>query len=257
MKRILAVLIMLALPLAAQEEKKADPAQPTRVAQPGVQKLFILKYADVNQVSQLLNVFTGSVRPNPAMHALAVTATAEAMSAIEDAIKRLDVPSSAPQNVEIMAYFLIGFTDSQKASQDVVGSDPPKELESTVAQLKSAFNYRTYKLMEALPIRTRSGQRIDASTAGGAVKVAERPVSIITQFHVDSVSADSDGRIRLNSLRVSQRVPTAASNGNLNTTDIGITTDVDMKEGQKVVVGKNGLSPDEAIFLVLSARVVQ
>jgi hypothetical protein len=262
MKRMLAVLIMLALPMMAQEQKKTEEAQPAKPVPGGMQRLFILKYADVNQVSQLLNIFTGAVRPSPAMHALAVTGSAEAMAAIEDAIKRLDVPSSAPQSVEIMAYFLHGSSDAQ----DVVGSDPPKDLDSTLSQLRNAFAYRTYKLMEALPMRARTGQVTEASSTGAAVKIGERLMPVFSQIRIGSVSADADGRIRLTTLRVGLRVPTASGQetvvagtraGTANYTDVGISTDVDMKEGQKVVVGKSGLNPNEAIFVVLTARVVQ
>jgi hypothetical protein len=40
--------------------------------------------------------------------------------------------------------------------------------------------------------------------------------------------------------------------------DTGITQDVDVKEGQKVVVGRASLDgPEKALFLILTARVVQ
>ena len=38
--------------------------------------------------------------------------------------------------------------------------------------------------------------------------------------------------------------------------DLGLNADVDIKEGQKVVVGRVGMSRDQALFLVLTARVV-
>jgi hypothetical protein len=38
---------------------------------------------------------------------------------------------------------------------------------------------------------------------------------------------------------------------------VGLSTDVDIKEGQKVVVGKMAMNPNEAMFLVLMARVIQ
>jgi hypothetical protein len=38
---------------------------------------------------------------------------------------------------------------------------------------------------------------------------------------------------------------------------VGLSTDVDIKEGQKVVVGKMAMNPNEAMFLVLMAHVIQ
>jgi hypothetical protein len=39
--------------------------------------------------------------------------------------------------------------------------------------------------------------------------------------------------------------------------DVGLNTDIDIKEGQKAVVGRAGLERDKALFLVLTAQVVQ
>jgi len=36
-----------------------------------------------------------------------------------------------------------------------------------------------------------------------------------------------------------------------------MNADLDIKEGQKVVVGKISMNPNEAMFLVLTARVAQ
>ena len=59
MKRFFLALLLLALPLAAQEEKKAE-AKPAAT----VQKLFVLKYADPQSVRMLLSVFHANMEPN-------------------------------------------------------------------------------------------------------------------------------------------------------------------------------------------------
>src|ERR1039458_10282888 len=97
MNRLLLVLTLMALPLAAQDQKKEEPKQPQ------VQKLFVLKYADPNQISNIIKVFTENVTPNAAMHAVAVSATANAMAAIEDAIKRLYLNDTAPPEIYPLA----------------------------------------------------------------------------------------------------------------------------------------------------------
>ena len=254
MKNLLLVLVLLALPLAAQDQKKEEPKE----AQ--VQRLFVLKYADPNQVSNLIRVFTGNVAPNSAMHALAVSASAPAMASIEDAIKRVDVPSSAPHNVELTAYMLTG--------SDADGTPPgnlPKELDSVIAQLKSVFAYKSYKLGEIQTLRGRTGERLSTSETGGARTIGNISAPIITQFSVNSIGVGDDGAIHIDGLRVGDRVPTASgtgsSNGALVNTqftylDVGLNTDVDIKEGQKVVVGKMALSTNEAMFVVLMAHVI-
>jgi hypothetical protein len=252
MKNLLLVFALMALPLAAQDQPK----------EPQAQKLFVLKYADPNQISNLIRVFTGNVTPNAAMHAIAVSATAPAMAAIEDAIKRLDVPASAPQNIELTAYLLTG------SDADGAPGNLPRELDSVVTQLKNVFAYKNYKLGDILTLRGRTGQRLSTSGTGGAVKIGDTSEPIITQFNVDALSVGPDGAIRIDGLKVGNRVPvasgsfTGSSNGPLVNTqftyiDVGLNTDVDIKEGQKIVVGKMALNPNEAMFLVLMAHVIQ
>jgi len=247
MKNLLLVLALLALPLAAQDQKKEEPKQPQ------VQKLFVLKYADPNQVSNLIRPFTQMVTPNTDMHALAVSATPDAMSAIEDAIKRLDVPTAAPQNVELTVYLLVG-SQAEGATLSM-----PKDLDSVLAQLKSVFTYRSYKLGDVLTLRGRTGKQLETSGSGWSVHVDEnRSIPVATQFSVRAVTISPDGMIHMDGLRASNQAlhpaDAAAVPGSAATT---LNTDLDIKEGQKVVVGKMAMNPNEALFLVLMARVAQ
>ena len=64
MKRLLFALLLIALPLAAQEAKKEDQKSNAPSSSPRIQKLFLLKYADPGHVASLLGVFNVSVRPD-------------------------------------------------------------------------------------------------------------------------------------------------------------------------------------------------
>jgi hypothetical protein len=244
MKRILAALALLALPLAAQDAK-----QDLKPVTPNVQKLFVLKYAEPDQISNLVRTF-GSVMTNTQMHALTVSTTPEAMAAIEDAIKRLDVPSAAPQNVELTAYLLIG-SQAENAS----AAPLPKELDGVVTQLKNAFAYKNYSLMDVLSLRTRTQQQggpTAASGGGGSVQIDNNLRQVNTDLRIRSVDVAADGTVRINSLTISSKVI-----GNNNLPAANINTDLDLKEGQKVVVGKTGLTPNAGLFVVMMAHVAQ
>jgi|CZKE01.1.fsa_nt_gi hypothetical protein len=249
MKRLLLVLTLMALPLAAQDQKKEEPKEPQ------FQKLFVLKYADPNQINNLIRVFTGNTNPNPEMHAIAVSATATAMAAIEDAIKRLDVPAAGPQNVELMAYLLVG-----SAAAAAPPADLPKDLDSVLTQIKAAFSYKGYKLEDVLALRGRTGQQLSTSGSGWSVPIGNGVQPVMTQFSVGSLNVGADGEIHINRLRLDNRVPqVTGGQGSTQFTmvDLNLNTDLDIKEGQKVVVGKLGLNQDEALFLVLMAHVAQ
>jgi hypothetical protein len=243
MKRILLLGALLALPLAAQEKNPVEPRPPM------VQKLFILKYADPRAVESLLRVF-GQAVPNTDLHAIAVTASAPNMPAIEEAIARLDTPPAAPKNIDLTFYLLVG------GDADAGAASPlPKEVDSVVTQLKNTFPFKSYRLMDVLATRTRTGRQVDVSSLGAPASAAiAEPVR--TSIHINGVSIGGDNvSIRIDGLRANSRMPVPRGPG-FNIQDIGISTDVDMKEGQKIVVGRVGVNKDQALFLVLMAKVV-
>jgi hypothetical protein len=252
MKRILiGLMLAAALSMAAQDTKK----EKTEAAQkkPQVQRLFILKYADPNQLMSLLQVFDASVRQNAEMHALAIEATPEAMRAIEDAIQKLDVPAAMPKNIEMTVYLLVA-TDSATPA----GSPIPKDLEAVATQLKNTFPFKSYGLLDVLTFRTRTGQSVSTTSSGGAFQIGGRPVSVISSLRINSISVQSDGStVRIDKMNSDYRVPVANGNGDQwSYQNLGIQTDLDIKEGQKVVVGRLGISHDQALFLVMMAKVL-
>jgi hypothetical protein len=252
MKRFLLVLMLIALPLVAQEEKKPEAqAKPA----PNVQKLFMLKYADPENLAALLRVFRATIIPNRDMRALAVDASAESMAAVEDALKRLDVPAAAPTNVDMTVYLVVGYEGEGPAGSPTV----PKDLDSVITQLKNAFAFKAYSLLDVLALRTRTGQQASTSSSGGAVQIpggSSQPVT--TAFRIRSANIGSDGAtVRVDSLNASIKMPISTGTGNqFQYQDLGISTDIDIKEGQKVVVGRLGISKDQALFLVMTVKIV-
>lgn len=248
MKRFLLALLLLALPLAAQEEKKAE-VKPSVT----VQKLFVLKYADPQSVRNLLEVFHASIDFNRDLHVLAVDATPETMAAIEDAIKRLDIPSAAPANIDLTVYLVVGH-EGESAG---VGAPVPKDLDSVVSQLKNAFAFKSYSLLDTLALRTRTGQQASTTSSGGAVPYGNNNLAaVITSLRINTASVGSDGSsIHISNLDAGIKMPVPNSNG-YNYQDLGMRTDLDIKEGQKVVIGRLGISKDQALFLVMTAKIL-
>jgi hypothetical protein len=250
MKRMWIALVLAAVALAAQDTKKGETAP----KKPQVQRLFILKYADPIQLMNLLQVFDASVHQNAEMHALAIEATPEAMHAIEDAIQKLDVPSALPKNIE-MTIFLLVATDSATPA----GSPIPKDLDDVATQLKNTFPFKSYGLLDVLTFRTRTGQSVSTTSSGGSLQIGSRPVSVISSLRIASISVESDGStVRIDKMNSSYQVPVEKGGGGdqISYQNLGIQTDLDIKEGQKVVVGRLGISHDQALFLVMMAKVL-
>jgi hypothetical protein len=248
MRRVFLALLLLALPLAAQEEKKTETNRPV-----AVQKLFVLKYADPQAVENLLRVFNASISPNRDMRVLAVSATPETMAAVEDAIKRLDVPSAAPANVDLTVYLLVGHEGESPAGSAAI----PKDLDSVVTQLKNAFAFKSYSLLDVLALRTRTGEQASTTSSGGAVPNGNGSAPVITTFRINNAAVGGDGAsIHISRLNANIKMP-VVSGMQVSYTDLGLNSDVDIKEGQKVVIGRLGISKDQALFLVMTAKILQ
>ena len=261
MKRLPFYLAFLAVSLAAQN-----------AGTPPAERLVILKYAEPEAISSLLGIFGAMVSPNSQMHALAVRADPNKWPAIEDAIRRLDVPASLPRNVEITVYFLV-------AGKDLAQGTPLNgDVEPVVTQLRRTFSYADYRVLDTLMLRTRIGREAEASGSlaagrarivaadgkGPAAKPGEasgsiaRGAPIVTQVKLRAAAVDPDGKIHLDNVRAGMRLPVVSDNkGSFNYIDTGINTDIDVKDGQKVVVGKSSYEgPDKAVFLVLTAKLL-
>jgi len=239
MKRIVLAMALMAASALAQVGQ--DPNE-------RIQKLVQVKYADANSFQNLLLNFGVDVRTDSRMKVVALTGPRSRVTTAEDAIKQLDVPSAAQKDVDLTVYFVVG---SDQANQ--AGSPIPQDLQSTVGALKSTFPFKNYVMLDALSLRARSG--VGASTTGQLTN------GRLTQFRVRSTSLDADGStIRLDDLHAGLRIPNGVTkNGENSYLETGISTDVvDVKEGQKLVVGRSSLNgPDTALFLVLIAKVAQ
>ncbi len=249
MKRLVFALLLIARPLAAQE---AQAKTPPPAAAPRIQKLFLLKYADPTHVANLLGVFNASVRPDSDMHALAVETTSEAtMTAIQEAIQRLDVASAASKNIEMTAYLLIG--------SETAGTEPsamPKELDGVVTQLKNAFAFKSYRLLDTLALRTRVGQSASTSSSSRATQIGTNTPPVRTQFRIASAGIGSDETtIRVDKLNLDSNIPVQSGPGQYTYNSVGLQADVDIKQGQKVVIGRVSVA-ESALFVVLTAQVV-
>jgi hypothetical protein len=257
MKRLLlfcfAQILMLAPAMAQAQETNAPPAIPS----PRIQRLVTLKYADPQSVRNLLSIFNLGLTVDSRMRVIAMEGPKERVDAAEEAIKKLDVPSAAAKNIELTAYFVMGTDEPTRYAINGVapaegraGAAIPQDLQGVVAQLKNTFPYKAYGLLDILSLQTR---------AGGGAETSGNYGSRFTVFKIRAANLDADGAmVRLEGFHAGLKNPVKMGD-KTDFVDTGITTDVvDVKEGQKVVVGRGNLDgPGTALFLVLMARVIQ
>jgi hypothetical protein len=237
-------------PSTKTEEESRKPASEKE----DVRKIFEIKYQNVDQLADVLRIFGIPIRPNIILRVISVMGPREVVGAVEEAIKRLDVPLPTVKNIELTAYLLV-------ASLEQGGSkSTPSELEAVVKQLRGTFSYQGFRLLDTLVVRFRDGA--SAAVNGVAPKASEHDRPSIYKFSFTQASLASDGTsrtVRINQLRLGAEVPVKIGPGpdSFSTIESVITTNVDVREGQKVVVGKATIDgSNNALFLVLTAKVL-
>jgi hypothetical protein len=223
------------------------------------QTIIEVKYADVNRLADLLRgTFKVNVSSDPSLHVIAVSGSPDLVAAVTAAIQKLDVPLSGELDVELTVYLISGVAQGSGAD------DVPQELASTVKQLHGLFAYKGYKLSDTLVLRGRTGkpfQGRDTETEG--VLPGTTSLTYHLAYNSVEVSPGDPRTVHINGLGFHLRGPkiTTTSKDNVTIdhtqTPANISTDLDVKEGQKTVVGKSSVNgAGDALILVIVPKIV-
>ncbi len=241
---------LLTMTVTAWGQEKDAPQKPPESR---AVKVIQLKYADPGRIRQLLSSFGGTIQADEQMKVLAVTGSPALVQAVAEAVEKLDVPTSPTKNVELTAYFLVA------TPQPTQATDLPPELNEVATQLKKVMNFRGFRLLNSTIVRTRDGEL--ALIEGAAGQPPSRADFSLRINRVDIGAGEKEPTIHLRGLRFSISASPTPSEGKLLSTEKAssaqIATDINVPEGQKVVVGKTSFEiSDNAVVLVLTARVV-
>jgi hypothetical protein len=238
----------------AEEPKAGTPRGPQ------VQKVFVIRHADISQLVRVLGIFPAQITfsTHPQLMVLGVSASAAVVAAIEETIKRLDVPPPPVKGVELTGYIL------DAVAQPGAQTSVPAELESVVTQLKRTFNYTAYRLSDTLIARVRDGAGLEVEALGPAgPNAAARRTHALRAFRTTIALSEGVSVVSLRKLRFTVQIPvpispTGPGASSYQYKDVGVQADdLDLREGQKVVVGKTGVGDGgDALILVLTAKVV-
>lgn len=247
------------------EEKKEDKGTEIDPKRFSV-KLFEIKYRDPislnNAVTALGSGAKGSMMtPNPNLRTLTVRDFPENIAAIEEALKRLDVPEkpNPPVSLEFQLHLIAAsMTPSEKATL-------PKNLEPVVEQLKSTLKFTNYRYVNSALNRVSAGGKIESSGVTGSLFPTPAGISNTTdnpsfyQYSLSKVvpTQDASGKeiILIDLFKFGVGVPIKISPSGVQYRDIGIITPLSLREGELAVVGTANISTsDEAIIVVISVK---
>jgi hypothetical protein len=140
--------------------------------------------------------------------------------------------------------------------EPAAGGGVPAELQSTVAQLKNVFAYQGFQMLETAVLRGRPGESVMANGVLSAGKEDSAQYSLSFRPYVQS--DDKARSIRIDRLEFSVNRHSVKPQGFQPSTSIAIRSDIDVKEGQKVIVGKTGLEGNQrALILVVTGKIVE
>lgn len=200
------------------------------------------------------------------LHAIVLRGRPAYVEDVERTIRELDALStSSPdsgktKDIETTFYVLAGSAEPLANTSEVASG----VLTPVVKQLRAIFPYSHYQLLSTMLIR--SAQNGHGNTEGSFSTPGKTP-DVAGPSHYElwydsaSMTPGPPASVHLKKLHFKARIPypmerDSAGKTQFNFVVAGIESDVDLLEGQQVVVGKANVSnPDICLFLVLSARL--
>ena len=216
---------------------------PTREEKPAT-KLYRLHYAQASHVADVLSP-SFYVRPDNSMRVLLVQGTAEKLEQADKLIQEMDQPDSGVQqrDVETTVYVIT-------ASDNALGTNVvPPIMAPVIKQLQAVYPYTNYEVMATMLVRSRGGE--EASTQGTLRKGAKSPTPAIYLLSFRPTVDSSQRMVHLDNFQF-----TADFSGMGGRENARFKTSLDLREGQKVVVGKSNIDDGtSAMFVVVTVRV--
>jgi hypothetical protein len=248
-------LIMLALACAAL----AYAAEDTRV-----QKIVPITTGDTTQIFMTVaNVMASMpIKIQMYQNTLVLNGTQESVTSAEQLIKNLMSAAPRERNIEITGYIILASVDwkSEQGHNLPAGggvANMPADLDPVLKQFRSLLNYKAFHVLDTIILR---GRENSIMTSSGFLAVPGVPGSTgaTVEFRVQRPSVTEDV-VHLKDLNLNVRIPTTNVNdkGAVYSNEVRISTDADVKAGQKVAIGKASVDANgDALILVVSAKVV-
>ena len=256
-----ALLLFACVPLAAQTEKPKPKYE--------VSKIYEFKNADIfraTEVRDLVSMLSpgATLRLISGLKTVVVSSWEEAeVDHTIELLKHYDVAVPIAPQIEFTAFLLRGSRASTTATAPVEPALPiPPLLTGAITEMKQTFNYTAYGLLDTIITAARGSASMD-----GVLPIPHNPPYLYSISYESLSLSDGDKTVTIRPFQfhvripmvVQVKVPTAGGTAERTTefSTVGIKSDVAIREGQKLVLGKIELRPDspDDLFLVLTAKV--
>jgi hypothetical protein len=260
------ILAAISAPSIVAQDAQSKPAKGDGdyVSQTGFKnKLFQIKHRDPNSLMEVLKLlgsgFKGAtISVNQEYKTITVRDFPENLATMEEALGRLDVPEPARPDIEFRIYVLLA------TSGPGSGGDYPAELNDVISQLRNTFKYKDYSLMTTSVHRAKDGPAginnrgvAEAKKLTAATLPNENPIFYNYELRPISQEASASGSttVHIGMFSFEMRIPISIGT-DIRFENIGFRTPVNLREGEKVVVGTTTME-DKGIVVVLSTKILK
>ena len=251
---------------APQATQTKDPEPDLAVLRTMKSKLFVIQHRDPLQLQRSLSAL-GSGANGAALrwsnegglNTIGVRDFPENLALIEDAIKRLDVPSASAKSASVELHLQVLVA----SKSPVRGDSVPEALQPVIQSLKGALAYRSYTLAASFVQRWDTGLmnpikgkgQIEGSTLG--LGSAQDPSQLILEWEAYPGMGTEQRLNSQSTLQIPkfQFVATEDRSRGGNHTLARMETSLNLKEGEHVVVGTSVIK-DQGLVIVLTAKRV-
>jgi hypothetical protein len=248
--KILLIALVAPVLLSAQTDgqKPTPPVTVTRMVR--------VQYGNPQTIAYLasagLNV---SANADNTLRAVVIKGSSDLVTEVVRVIHELDVPASLPISKDIeVTVSVLGA--SSKPAAFAQGGELPQSLAPVVKQIGAIFPYKSYQLVSSMLMRSREGGKSEnQGVIQGVSGDYESPYKL---SYDEATASTSDGKplLHLRNFRFTAFARIPAGPQSFQTSDIGLLADIDLREGEKVVVGKASTGDgDSALFVILSGRL--
>lgn len=249
----LVLLCALLLPLAWAQEKREAAKKPN--PEPRVARVFTIKSGDPERIALALRVVGINATVERRLNMIVVSGEPSLMQSAAEIVQKLDQPAPPTRNVEVTLYIV-------EAGAKATGQEGrmPPALAPVLKQVGDMFGYTIFTLFDAPVLRGREDQDVitygilasPPTAPSGRVEPGRMPQSGYNIRFRPSVSTGPQARtIRLQDFRFDLKAPGDFGQAVIN-------SDLDLREGQMVVIGKTGIAgPDRALVVVASGRIIE
>lgn len=269
---LLGICLMLAGATFAQtpNDEKKEAGSASSNSQAGMKaRIFEIKHKNAEQLGDAIKGLAsraGTVSWNREIRTITVRDYPENISAIEAAIKRLDVPEQPSQQRRASADFEVQLYLIATSRNPTERGNLPAGLAPVIDQLQETLRYKGYRLITTILNR---GAEYGRSEGNGVTDALfPLPADAGKSFYNYSLgtfrrATDEAGKelVQLENFYFSVKTPISyVTDGktNISYQDAGIKTALSLREGEKVVVGTANLGvSEEAIIVVVSVRKIK